>query len=293
MTDLQIVEEILNREGWNGPTFFQSGDRGGRTAWGISEKAHPDEWRNGPPSRERARAIYIAEYVTPWIWIHDDRLRALLVDWSVTSGHGNVTRGLQGAVKADVDGELGPETMRLTLAAINAGRPVLADVIRARAEFHMRTALDEPRMRQLLSVGQPMQAKWLRGWIRRTLEFVAIIAALLLPATAQAQERPSRVTGGLIAVGARLAMGESVFSESCIQQGTCREVNRLMPDGKGAGATAGRAALKAAGTTAMTVVLLKLRKKHPKIALVGSVGFVAFNGWLAANAFDHLRNGQR
>lgn len=119
------------------------------------------------------------------------------------------------------------------------------------------------------------------------------VVLLLLPLTASAQDRPSRVTGGLIAAGASLGLMEIVGSEAVIQQGTGREANRFMPDSTGAGATAGRAALKAAGTTAMTVVLLKLRKKHPKIALVGSVGFVVFNGWLAANAFDHLRNGQR
>ena len=122
---------------------------------------------------------------------------------------------------------------------------------------------------------------------------LAVVVLLILPVTVYAQDKPSKVTGGIIAVGASLAMGEIVASEACIQQGSCREANRFMPDGKGAGATAGRAALKAAGTTAMTVVLLKLRRKHPKLALVGSIGFAGFNGWLAARAFDHLREGQR
>lgn len=122
---------------------------------------------------------------------------------------------------------------------------------------------------------------------------LAVVALLMIPATVYAQDKPSKVTGGIIAAGASLGLMEIVGSEAVIQQGTGREANRFMPDGTGAGATAGRAAMKAAGTTAMTVVLLKLRKKHPKLALVGSIGFAGFNGWLAARAFDHLREGQR
>ena len=122
---------------------------------------------------------------------------------------------------------------------------------------------------------------------------LAVVALLMIPATVYAQDKPSKVTGGISAAGASLGLMEIVGSEAVIQQGTGREANRFMPDGTGAGATAGRAAMKAAGTTAMTVVLLKLRKKHPKLALVGSIGFAGFNGWLAARAFDHLREGQR
>lgn len=121
----------------------------------------------------------------------------------------------------------------------------------------------------------------------------AMLIVALLAVPAQAQDKPSKVTGGIIAVGASLGLFEIVMTESCLQQGSCSEANRFMPDGKGAGATAGRAALKAAGTTAMTVVLLKLRTKHPRLALVGSIGFAGFNGWLAARGFDHLRRGQR
>ena len=173
MTDLQIVEDVLTREGWNGPDFLDAGDKGGRTSWGISERAHPDAWKHGPPSKDQARAIYLQQYVEPWAWVPDDRLRALLVDWTVTSGIRRVVRALQAAVVADVDGELGPDTRRLTLAAVNAGRPVAANVLRARVEHVMSIALDEPRLKVLLSTGAPLQARYLRGWIRRALEFSA------------------------------------------------------------------------------------------------------------------------
>ena len=122
-----------------------------------------------------------------------------------------------------------------------------------------------------------------------------VVSLLLLPVTVHAQEetRSGNAAGIFTATGASLGLMEIVGSEACIQQGTCREVNKVLPDGRGAGATFGRSAIKAAGTTAATVALLKLRKTHPRWALLGSVGFAAWNGWLAANAFDHLRKGQR
>lgn len=173
MTDLEIVEAVLEREGWNGPDFLDAGDRGLRTAWGVSERAHPEAWQHGPPSKDQARAIYLQRYVEPWAWVPDDKVRAFLVDWMVTSGARPVVKALQATVGAKVDGILGPETKRLTLAAVNAGRPVLPDLIRARAEHYMAIALDEPQLKVLMKVGRPMQIKWLRGWLRRTLEFVA------------------------------------------------------------------------------------------------------------------------
>lgn len=173
MTDLEIVESVLAREGWNGPDFLDAGDRGLRTAWGISERAHPEAWKHGPPSKDQARAIYLTQYVSPWLWVPDDRLRALLVDWTVTSGHRAAVKGLQAAVSATTDGIVGPDTRRLTLAAINAGRPVVAGVIKARAEHYMAIALNEPRLRALMNVGTPLQLRFLRGWIRRVLEFTA------------------------------------------------------------------------------------------------------------------------
>lgn len=173
MTDAQVIDDILEREGWNGPTFLDAGDKGGRTAWGISERAHPWAWKDGPPSKEAARAIYAAQYLAPWQWVPEDRTRALLVDWTVTSGASAVTRGLQRVVGAAVDGVLGPETKRLTLAAVNAGRPVAAGVVKARAEHYMAIALDEPRLRVIMNGGPPLQLRFLRGWLRRTLEFVA------------------------------------------------------------------------------------------------------------------------
>jgi lysozyme family protein len=110
MTDSDIINGILDREGWNGPDFLDKDDRGGRTSWGISERAHPEAWRNGPPSRELAAALYYAEYVLPWRWVEYDPLRAQLIDMTVLHGYPNAVRLLQRTVGETVDGVLGPRT---------------------------------------------------------------------------------------------------------------------------------------------------------------------------------------
>jgi hypothetical protein len=122
---------------------------------------------------------------------------------------------------------------------------------------------------------------------RRLLLFL-----LLLATPAWAQEPPSRLTTSILAAGASLGMMEIVGSEACIQQGSCREGNPVLPDGTGWQATAGRSAIKAAGTAGAVILLAKLRTRHPRWALAGSIAFAGFNGWLAVNAFDYLRKGQ-
>jgi len=37
-------------------------DPGGRTIYGISERAHPEAWKHGPPTFEQAAAIYRRDY---------------------------------------------------------------------------------------------------------------------------------------------------------------------------------------------------------------------------------------
>ena len=169
-TAAEIIDGIIELEGQQG--YAVDGDSGGRTAWGISERAHPEAWADGPPTKQVARSIYEREYLSPWLWVPDYRLKAMLVDWSVTSGVRTATRGLQSAVAAKVDGVIGPDTKRLTVAALNAGRPVFGDVLRARAEHYMDIALNERRLRVLTATGTPLQIRFLRGWLRRVLDFV-------------------------------------------------------------------------------------------------------------------------
>lgn len=82
----EILEGVLLSEGEGKPPYLVPGDKGGRTSWGISEKYHPEEWLNGPPSRARAKQILYQQYAKPWEGILDPDLRAQLVDIAVLHG---------------------------------------------------------------------------------------------------------------------------------------------------------------------------------------------------------------
>ena len=88
MTAEEIIEDVLIAEGeskW--PGYLAPNDRGGRTNWGISERAHPEEWANGKvPNKERAREVLMRVYHRPFEDIVDPVIRAQLVDWAVLHG---------------------------------------------------------------------------------------------------------------------------------------------------------------------------------------------------------------
>ena len=178
MTDLEIIDGIIHREG---RTYTnRPADKGGPTKFGIT-LATLSRWRNRPVtaddvralSESEARAIYLADYVTPWAWVTDDDLRTLLVEWGVTSGFRRPCRALQAVVGAEVDGIAGPETQRLTRAAlVKDPDAVYGDVLAARIRFYVDLALDDPPLRVLLSVNPTMQIHNLRGWLNRCAEFI-------------------------------------------------------------------------------------------------------------------------
>ena len=94
MTAEEIIEDILEREGENKrPGYLAPNDRGGRTNWGISEKAHPEEWANGKiPNRDRARIVLTKVYHEPFINITNIMVKAQLVDWAVLHGEPRTRR---------------------------------------------------------------------------------------------------------------------------------------------------------------------------------------------------------
>jgi lysozyme family protein len=174
VTDAQIIDRILRYEGgWTD----HPADAGGPTNRGITLRTLA-AWRGRPVTVEdlraltveETRAIYAARYLKPWAWVPDVRLRAQLVDWYVTSSPKAVISGLQRAVRAGVDGILGPETTRLTLGAIARGENLAHALMRERVEYYLKLALDEPQLQVLMRTGKPMQVNFLRGWIRRALD---------------------------------------------------------------------------------------------------------------------------
>ena len=163
-----FVDEIIRREGGEAETNDPS-DSGGRTKFGISERAHPEAWADGDVSRNEARAIYLRDYVLPFEGIEDVTLLHQLVDLGVTAGPKTSVKTLQQIIGASVDGQLGPET----LAKVHAfpggtlfGTPVPGSVLLNLAFRDARTLFYAA-----LAKRRPKDLKFLLGWIKRTQEF--------------------------------------------------------------------------------------------------------------------------
>lgn len=154
-----IITGILEREQQGKPPWTSPSDAGGRTSWGISERAHPEAWANGPPSRAEAATIYRAEYVAPFFSVPHEALRVALVDDGVMSGVAAATKRLQTVLGVDADGVLGPRT----IAAI-AARPPL-ELLKA---YVVERAVRITRLVQR----RPSDLPNLTGWITRILSFL-------------------------------------------------------------------------------------------------------------------------
>lgn len=153
-----IIDAVIKREGnpTNDPT-----DRGGRTAFGISEAANPSAWADNKVTEAEAREIYERKYVKGpgFDKIADPQLRAHLVDFGVNSGPQLAIMKLQEILHADVDGILGPQS----LAAIRSVMPE-----------DLNNALVATRIKMIGKIVQknPSQLRFLGGWLNRALEFL-------------------------------------------------------------------------------------------------------------------------
>jgi len=169
MTDEQIVDDVLKREGGfvNDPA-----DAGGPTNYGIT--AHQlAEWRGRPVTtrdvaeltQNEARAIYLNRYVVePGLHRVDGTLlRAALVDAAVNHGAPQTIRALQRAVGVKEDGELGEQT----LAAIKdlGEHGAMARFLAERVRLYGR----------ILS-SKPAEYRFAGGWLNRLAEFIEALA---------------------------------------------------------------------------------------------------------------------
>ena len=162
----RIIDEIIRREGdqyTNRPA-----DRGGPTKYGITQQTL-SRWRKRPVSarevaalrEDEARAIYHYLYIVEpgFDGIEDQRLRELMVDSGVQHGTRRVTRWLQRAAGAGVDGILGPRTRR---AIRETGEAVVyRRVLARRVRFYGR-----------IVTRFPDQAEFAAGWANRAAEFI-------------------------------------------------------------------------------------------------------------------------
>ena len=153
-----IIDSVLKREGaaTNDPV-----DGGGRTAYGISERANPDAWADGKVTAEEARQIYEQKYVRypGFDKIQDPHLQAQLVDFGVNSGSYIAIQELQKILHVSVDGILGPKT----LEALSKVHPE-----------EINTALVVARLKMIGKIisRNPSQSKFALGWISRCCEFL-------------------------------------------------------------------------------------------------------------------------
>jgi lysozyme family protein len=139
VTDTEIVELVLRHEGvWDdNPT-----DAGGRTAYGISSRYHPEAWANGPPTREQAIAIYLSDYVAPF-WNVDPDVKPQLVDIAVNSGV-STARALYAVAQAN-----------------HGSRAVSTQLAIERLKYYAR-----------LVKAKPTQSVFLLGWTNRAVSFL-------------------------------------------------------------------------------------------------------------------------
>lgn len=156
MTD--PIDDIIKREG---PESNSVDDKGGRTAYGISERSNPSAWFDDKVTEAEARAIYEQKYV---LWpkfnlITDPLLRTQLIDYGVNSGPGVAILKLQGILHVTADGVIGPET----LGALAKADPTFVN-----------NQLVAARVKMIGNIvhNNPSQIKWLNGWLDRACQFL-------------------------------------------------------------------------------------------------------------------------
>lgn len=143
-------------------------DRGRRTVFGISSRAHPDV-DLATLTRERARDIARSDYWVPCgceaLASFAPRLAVAVADYGFNSGPVPAVCDLQACVGAVPDGRVGPRTLE-------AVRAVNRDLALALALNMRRRA----RLRRIAE--RPSQARFLRGWLRRVDDLDALLGCV-------------------------------------------------------------------------------------------------------------------
>jgi predicted peptidoglycan binding protein/glycosyl hydrolase family 108 len=139
-------------------------DQGGRTRFGVSEKAHPEAWKNGPPSFDDALKLAQVEF---WdrhslAGVNSQEVANYILDMIYNEGPGAI-RMVQVALNdfefVAVDGGLGAQT----LAAINRQEPAAF----LRALSHRRKLFYKH-----LADAKRVNARWLPIWLERAADGV-------------------------------------------------------------------------------------------------------------------------
>lgn len=152
----RALRHVLHWEG--GDTITNDpDDPGGRTRFGISERAHPDAWADGPPDYDTAAEIYHTDYWSPCrCYLLPPVVAFVLFDTAVNVGVNRASHLLQEAVGAKVDGIVGPNTIE----AVRRTDRASLNLSGKRAEYY--ASLDSEKF-----------GMYYYGWMRRTLDTYA------------------------------------------------------------------------------------------------------------------------
>jgi lysozyme family protein len=182
----RVLRDGLRREGWPAPARSVASDRGGLTRGGITAESWGDYKQLGRPAtaaeldaitEDQALEFYYARYVAlpKFEIVLDQRLRALLIDWSFTSWSDDPIEALQhslarrGLYTGAIDGSIGPKTTAALLSD-REPRVTFRDVFNARIAFYLDQAFDKSA-RQFLHDTPTTQLHNAKGWVNRCLEF--------------------------------------------------------------------------------------------------------------------------
>mgnify|MGYP001583103077 CR=1 FL=1 len=121
----QVIDDVIAREGGEKATNDPL-DPGGRTQFGISERANPEAWKDGHVTAQEAREIFLSKYVV-WPKFHTiptshKFTQEQLIDFGVHSGPAQAVMKLQDCLneaganpKLKVDGDFGTKTLDVLL----------------------------------------------------------------------------------------------------------------------------------------------------------------------------------
>jgi lysozyme family protein len=164
------IDEIIRREGGEKETNDPA-DSGGRTKFGISERAHPEAWADGTVDYEEARRIYEKVYILAekFHLLEDVFLKHQVVDFGVPSGPDTAARLLQQVLGVKIDGVVGPKT----LEAIKTYPEGKLFGVTVPGSVLLNLAFRDARVMHYATLAKrrPKDLRFLLGWLRRAFEF--------------------------------------------------------------------------------------------------------------------------
>jgi lysozyme family protein len=149
----RCIDFVLEREGGY---VDHASDPGGRTNFGISQRAHRDIDIESL-TRSQAADIYWKDY---WLPCRCDKLgypaSLAVFDYAVNSGTKVATKALQRSVGATPDGKIGPKTLRAL------GRSAPKSIAKHVTDQRLANFIRIVRRR-------PASLVFLKGWMRRLI----------------------------------------------------------------------------------------------------------------------------